>query len=67
MDMLPLSTQDFSANKMVYYLLEDSIAPASLAAKCFRLAAKWNGNEAYLFTTIRRIRLLWTYYDSTSG
>jgi hypothetical protein len=44
---LPLSTQDFQANKMVYYLLEDSIIPASLAAKYFRQAAKWNGNEAY--------------------
>jgi hypothetical protein len=47
MDRLPLSPQDFNANKMVYYLLEDSIAPASLAAKYFRLAAKWNGNDAY--------------------
>jgi hypothetical protein len=45
--VLPLSTQDFHSNKMVYYLLEDAIVPASLAAKYFRQAAKWNGNEAY--------------------
>jgi hypothetical protein len=45
--ILPLSPQDFSANKMVYYLLEDTLVPASLAAKYFRQAAKWNGNEAY--------------------
>jgi hypothetical protein len=32
---------------MVYYLLEDALVPSSLAAKYFRLAAKWNGNEAY--------------------
>jgi hypothetical protein len=44
---LPLSPQDFSANKMVYYLLEDALIPASLVAKFFRQAAKWNGNEAY--------------------
>jgi hypothetical protein len=44
---LPLSTRDFSANKMVYYILEDAITPGSLAAKYLRLAAKWNGNEAY--------------------
>jgi hypothetical protein len=45
--VLPLSTQDFQANKMVYYLLEDAIIQTSLAAKYFRQAAKWNGNEAY--------------------
>jgi hypothetical protein len=37
---LPLPPQDFSANKMVYYLLEDALVPASLAAKYFRQAAK---------------------------
>jgi hypothetical protein len=47
LDVLPLTPQDFTANKMVYYLLEDVIVPGSLAAKYFRLAAKWNGNEAY--------------------
>ncbi len=47
LDVLPLSPPLFTANKMVYYLLEDSIVSGSLAAKYFRQAAKWNGNEAY--------------------
>ncbi len=47
LDVLPLSPQSFTANKMVYYLLEDSIVMGSLAAEYFRQAAKWNGNEAY--------------------
>jgi hypothetical protein len=47
LDMLPLTPQAFHANKMVYYILEDAIIPGSLAAKYLRLAAKWNGNEAY--------------------
>jgi hypothetical protein len=45
--VLPLSPQDFNSNKMLYYILEDALVPASLAAKYFRQAAKWNGNEAY--------------------
>jgi hypothetical protein len=48
LDVLPLSPQDFNSNKMVYYLLEDSLIPGSLAAKYFRQAAKWNGSEAYM-------------------
>ncbi len=32
---------------MVYYILEDAIVPGSLATKYFRLAAKWNGHQAY--------------------
>jgi hypothetical protein len=47
MDSLPLSPQDFAANKMVYYILEDAITPGSLAAKYLRTAAKWNGNQAH--------------------
>jgi hypothetical protein len=47
LDVLPLSPQSFNANKMVYYLIEDAIVMGSLAAKYFRQAAKWNGNEAY--------------------
>jgi hypothetical protein len=47
LDHLPLSPRDFGANKMVYYILEDALTPGSLAAKYFRQAAKWNGNEAY--------------------
>ena len=46
-DVLPLTPQAFSANKMMYYILEDAITAGSLAAKYLRLAAKWNGNEAY--------------------
>ncbi len=46
--VLPLSPRDFSANKMVYYILEDALTPGSLAAKYFRQAAKGNGNEAYV-------------------
>ncbi len=34
--ILPLSTRDFSANKMVYYILEDAVTPGSLAAKYLR-------------------------------
>jgi hypothetical protein len=45
--ILPFSPQDFGANKMVYYILEDAITPGSLAAKYLRQAAKWNGNETY--------------------
>jgi hypothetical protein len=45
--VLPLSTRDFGANKMVYYILEDAITPGAIAAKYLRQAAKWNGNEAY--------------------
>jgi hypothetical protein len=48
LSILPLSPQDFLSNKMVYYLLEDAIVAGSLAAKYFRQAAKWNGNEAYM-------------------
>jgi hypothetical protein len=47
LDSLPLTPRDFAANKMVYYILEDAIIPGSIAAKYFRQAAKWNGNEAY--------------------
>ena len=47
LDLLPLSSQNFASNKMVYYLLEDAIVPGCLASKYFRQAAKWNGNQAY--------------------
>jgi hypothetical protein len=36
------------ANKMVFFLLEDAVAPGSLASKYIRQAAKWNGHEAYV-------------------
>jgi hypothetical protein len=47
LDSLPLTPRDFGANKKVHYILEDTITPGSIAAKYFRQAAKWNGNEAY--------------------
>jgi hypothetical protein len=36
------------ANKLVYFLLEDSVAVGSLASKYIRQATKWNGHEAYV-------------------
>jgi hypothetical protein len=47
LDLLPYSKDAFSANKLVYYILEDSITPGTLGTKYFRLAAKWNGHQAY--------------------
>jgi hypothetical protein len=47
LNLLPLSQEAFSANKLVYYIIEDAIVAGSLAAKYFRLAAKWNGHQAY--------------------
>jgi hypothetical protein len=34
-------------NKLVFYILEDAVAGAPVAAKYVRRAALWNGNEAY--------------------
>ncbi len=34
-------------NKLVFYILEDAVAGASVAAKYVSRAALWNGNEAY--------------------
>ncbi len=45
----PLSQEDFTANKIVYFLVEDAVAPGTLAAKYVRQAALWNGNAAYTF------------------
>jgi hypothetical protein len=45
----PLSQEDFSANKIVYFLVEDAVTPGTLAAKYVRQAALWNGNAAYTF------------------
>jgi hypothetical protein len=36
------------ANKLVYFLLEDSVASGSLGSKYIRQATKWNGHEAYI-------------------
>jgi hypothetical protein len=44
---LPLTPENFTANKMVYFLVEDSVLPGTLASKYVRQAAKWNGHEAY--------------------
>jgi hypothetical protein len=35
------------ANKLVFFLLEDAVAPGSLASKYVRQAAKWDGHGAY--------------------
>ena len=45
----PLSQADFTANKIVYFLVEDAVTPGTLAAKYVRQAALWNGNAAYNF------------------
>jgi hypothetical protein len=45
----PLSTADFNANKIVYFLVEDAVSPGTLAAKYIRQAALWNGNSAYTY------------------
>ena len=37
------------ANKLVFFLLEDAVAPGSLASKYVRQAAKWDGHGAYSF------------------
>ncbi len=44
---LTLSQQD--DNKLVYYILEESVAGSPTASKYVRRAAMWNGNEAYYF------------------
>ena len=36
-------------NKLVYYILEDAVSGAPIAAKHIRRAAIWNGHEAYHF------------------
>ncbi len=47
LDLLPHSQDAFAANKLVYYILEDAIMAGTLGTKYFRLAAKWNGHQAY--------------------
>ncbi len=37
------------ANKLVFFLLEDAVAPGSLASKYVRQSAKWDGHGAYTF------------------
>jgi hypothetical protein len=44
---VPLSQKAYAANKVVYFLLEDAVAPGSMAAKYVRQACKHNGHEAY--------------------
>jgi hypothetical protein len=36
------------SNKIVFFLIEDAVAPGTLAAKLVRQATKWNGHEAYV-------------------
>jgi hypothetical protein len=47
LDLLPHSEDAFAANKLVYYILEEATTPGTLGKKYFRLAAKWNGHQAY--------------------
>jgi hypothetical protein len=49
LDLLPHSQDAFAANKLVYYILEDAIVAGTLGTKYFRLAAKWNGHQAYFY------------------
>jgi hypothetical protein len=37
-----------AANKMVYFLVEDAVAPGTLASRLARKATKWNGHEAFV-------------------
>jgi hypothetical protein len=37
-----------AANKMVYFLVEDAVAPGTLASRLIRQATKWNGHEAFI-------------------
>jgi hypothetical protein len=37
-----------AANKMVYFLIEDAVAPGTLASRLVRQATKWNGHEAFV-------------------
>ena len=46
-EVLPLSASDFEDNKLVYYILEDSVSTSSLASKHFRKAPIWDGHAAY--------------------
>jgi hypothetical protein len=43
----PLSRENFNANKIVYFLVEDAVSPGTLASKYIRQAALWIGNAAY--------------------
>ena len=37
-----------AANKMVFFLIEDAVAPGTLASKLVRQATKWNGHETFV-------------------
>ena len=47
LDLLPYSQDAFAANKLVYYIIEDALEVGTLGTKYFRMAAKWNGHQAY--------------------
>jgi hypothetical protein len=42
-----MTTELQDDNKLVYYILEESVAGSPTASKYVRRAAMWNGNEAY--------------------
>jgi hypothetical protein len=37
-----------TANKMVFFLIEDAVSTGTLASKLVRQATKWNGHEAFI-------------------
>jgi hypothetical protein len=37
-----------AANKMVYFLVEDAVAPGTLTSRLIRQATRWNGHEAFV-------------------
>ncbi len=45
----PLTTTQKDDNKLVYYILEDTVSGSTIASKYVRRAAVWNGHEAYFF------------------
>jgi hypothetical protein len=47
LDMLWVTPGAKAANKMVFFLIEDAVAPGTLASKLVCQATKWNGHEAF--------------------
>jgi len=47
LDVLPLTPEQLRDNKMVYYIIEDSVQSSPLAASYVRQAQLYNGFEAY--------------------
>jgi hypothetical protein len=47
-DILWITPGAKAANKMVYFLVEDAVAPGTLGSRLVRQATKWNGHEAFV-------------------